>query len=107
MTRETMKSEIEKRLNDRSWDRMIADSVTERVNKRHEKESFFSMVGSLAVAAVSVIVFIFFPVNTEKNSILTASSYSSSDILSTGYGSSDETLSSEMDLIINEAYPMR
>jgi len=107
MNRENMKLEIEKRMKSDSWNEMISGSVIGRVKKKREKESFYTMTASLAVAAISLVVFIFFPVQSENNNILTAQNYSSGDILSTSYGSSEKSYASEMDVIINEAYPMR
>lgn len=107
MTNERMKFEVDKRMNDNCWDRMISERVMDRKKILTEKKSFYGMAASLAMAAVSTIVFLFGPIVSNQTDILTASNFHSEDILNAGYGSSDENLSSEMDIIINEAYPMR
>ena len=97
-----MKSEIRERLESDSWNFFMATGVIKARNLRKEKSIFRGYVASLTAAAVFMVIFVF-NIYSYMN---TTAVNSSSSLYS--YSSTTDTLSTEdIDLLINEAFPMR
>jgi len=100
--KEKMKSEIQARLNSQSWNFAIAHDVLQKIELKKERRIFAGYVASLVAASAFIILFVFnvyfyFNIMKESNYNL-YSSYSNVSSLSE---------IDDVDLIINEAFPMR
>ncbi len=104
--RTMMRNEITRRLESSTWDYFMAESVTKRINQMKERRLMTSAAASLAMAAMATIIFLF--------DLSTSYTMNSSDILASKnslseelYDPSKDVLIAEIDIMINEAYPMR
>lgn len=98
-----MSEEIRLRLESDSWNLSIAGNVFREKNARRERGLFRGYITALAAASAFLIIFIF-NVYSYVNTGTKTSSYSP---LLYSYNSETVTNTDEIDLLINEVFPMR
>ena len=105
---EIMEREIQSRIESDSWDMSIAKKVIDAVNKKNEKSAKVWVFASLATAAVSLIVSIAALQATIFNNGLYVKAGS---LYSYAYKDGDnlfnDMIATDIELTINEIYPMR
>lgn len=104
MGKNKMNDEISRRVDSSSWDYEIASYVIKEKNQKKEKNLFSGAAFSLATAALAAVIFLFDLNRPLSTNGLYAGSNNAIENL---YESSNDTFIAELDLIINEAYPMR
>jgi hypothetical protein len=104
-----MREQIKFRMESDAWDLAIARRVLEIKNPAAEKSfNFFSMV-SLATAAMAFIVFMsgMFAAFQNSSSYTGAGAIFSYAYIKNNYNLDNDTIAGGVELLINEAYPMR
>jgi len=105
---EIMQREIQSRIDSDSWDMLISKKVIAAVNKENEKSAKLWIFASLATAAISLIISIAVLQATIFNNGL----YSFGSSYSYAYNMDDsnffnDVIAADIELTINEVYPMR
>ncbi|MCL2142623.1 MAG: hypothetical protein FWH46_07150 [Methanimicrococcus sp.] len=106
---EIMEREIQSRIDSDSWDMHISKKVINAISKENEKSIKIWKIGSLATAAVSLIISIAALQATVFNSVL----YTETDSLYSYEYDKDEgnlfndMIADDIEFAINEIYPMR
>lgn len=101
--KELMNEAIRERLDSEPWNFAVASGVVRTIKIKKEKSLFRGYVVSLTAAAVFMLIFTFNIYSFIKGS---SAVQNTSEMYS--YSGSNDTLNTEdIDLLINEAFPMR
>lgn len=103
-----MEREIQSRMESDSWDMFISKKVIDTVNKENKKSTKIWTFASLATAAVSLII----SVAVLQITIFNNELYSEKALYSYAYNRDamnpfNDMIATDIELTINEVYPMR
>jgi hypothetical protein len=105
---EIMEKEIQSRIESDAWDLFISKKVIDAVNKENEKSTKLWIFASLATAAVSLII----TIAALQATIFNNGLYNEiGSLYSYGYNTDgnlfNDMIAADIELTINEVYPMR
>ena len=105
---EIMEREIQSRIESDSWNMFISKKVIDAINKKNKKSARVWTFASLATAAVSLII----SITVLQTTIFNNELYSEKSLYSYAYNRDginlfNDMLADDIELTINEVYPMR
>ncbi|MCL1864508.1 MAG: hypothetical protein FWF73_01705 [Spirochaetes bacterium] len=106
---EIMEKEIQSRIESDSWDLLISKKVIDAVNRENEKSTQMWIFASLVTAAISLIISIAVLHATIFNNglYIEAESLYSYAYNTDGSNLFNDMIADDIELTINEVYPMR